>query len=378
MKSFLKKHKILTTIALVILFIALLGTSYVFSKLGKVSYHDGTVAEEILIDENTKNVAEDMVNTEVSEETEIMDEIETELISEEEVEAELISDEEAASLEETEIIFSEIDFMSDKDVLNILLLGTDERTADFSTNARADSIMILSFNKREKNIKLVSLQRGMGVPVLEGQYAGEYDWITHMFRYGGADLMLKTVREMFGIDVEYYVRVNFKTFEQLIDSVGGVDIELTAAEAAGLNGEVRTNARTKNKVYEGINHLDGYDALQYSRLRYIDSDWSRIQRQRNVIQSVVSSTEDMSLLELNSMLDTVLPLIQTNLTTKDILGLVGYVPAVLGQEFEQMSIPAKGTYGSMKGMGGRTLYAVDFQKNSELLQEFLYGDEMSE
>lgn len=372
MKAFFLKHKIFTAIILMIFITILIGTCYVISKLGKVSYHSGKVTGDIVSSESVTTV-EEFDNTSLA-----VEKTETELISEEEVEAELISDEEAASLEETEMILSETDFMSDKDVLNILLLGTDERTADFSTNARADSIMILSFNKREKNIKLVSLQRGMGVPVLEGQYAGEYDWITHMFRYGGADLMLKTVREMFGIDVEYYVRVNFKTFEQLIDSVGGVDIELTAAEAAGLNGEVRTNARTKNKVYEGINHLDGYDTLQYSRLRYIDSDWSRIQRQRNVIQSVVSSTEDMSLLELNSMLDTVLPLIQTNLTTKDILGLVGYVPAVLGQDFEQMSIPAKGTYGSMKGMGGRTLYAVDFQKNSELLQEFIYGDEMSE
>lgn len=62
-----------------------------------------------------------------------------------------------------------------------------------------------------------------------------------------------------------------------------VDAELTATEVSGLKGEVRTNARTRAKVTEGVNHLDGYDALQYSRLRYTDSDWKRIQRQRNVI-----------------------------------------------------------------------------------------------
>ena len=154
-----------------------------------------------------------------------------------------------------------------------------------------------------------------------------------------------------------------------------VDAELTATEVSGLNGEVRTNARTRAKVTEGVNHLDGYDALQYSRLRYTDSDWKRIQRQRNVIQSVVTNTKGMNLLEINSMLDTVLPLVQTNLTSTDILGLVGYAPAVLGMEMEQMTIPASGTYGSMTGLGGRTLYAVDFQTNSELLHEFLYGSE---
>lgn len=66
--------------------------------------------------------------------------------------------------------------------------------------------------------------------------------------------------------------------------------------------------------------------------------------------------------------------VQTNLTTMDILGLIGYAPAVLGEDFEQMTIPAKGTYGSMKGMGGRNLYVVDFRTNSEILHEFLYGE----
>lgn len=98
--------------------------------------------------------------------------------------------------------------------------------------------------------------------------------------------MLKEVRECLRVDVNRYVRVNFDSFADIIDTVGGVDIELTSLEAQGLNGEVRTNAYAKHKMYEGMNHLDGYDALQYSRLRYIDSDWKRIERQRNVIQAV--------------------------------------------------------------------------------------------
>lgn len=287
----------------------------------------------------------------------------------------LISDEEAETLGEAEVILSDAELVFDEDVFNILLLGTDERTSKFSTNARADSIMLLSLNKKDNTMKLVSLQRGMGVPVLEGQYKGQYDWITHMFRYGGADLMLKTVREMFNVDVEYYARVNFNTFEQLIDSVGGVDITLDAEEAAHLNATRETLTGECLEVTAGLNHLDGENVLRYSRLRKIDSDWQRVQRQRNVIQAVVSASGDMSLFELNGMLDEVLPLVQTNLTSTDILGLIGFAPAVLGTDFEQMTIPVSGTYGSMKGMGGRNLYAVDFQTNSEVLQEFLYGRE---
>lgn len=101
------------------------------------------------------------------------------------------------------------------------------------------------------------------------------------------------------MDVNRYVRVNFDSFADIIDAVGGVDIELTSLEAQGLNGEVRTNAYAKHKMYEGMNHLDGYDALQYSRLRYIDSDWKRIERQRNVIQAVVHKAQGLNLIELN-------------------------------------------------------------------------------
>lgn len=96
-------------------------------------------------------------------------------------------------------------FSDDDDVVNILLIGTDEHTQDFSENARSDSMMIASINKRTKSAKLVSLERGMGVPVLAGEYEGQYDWLTHIFRYGGADLLLETVRTCFRVDVDRYV-----------------------------------------------------------------------------------------------------------------------------------------------------------------------------
>jgi len=352
-KIITKRRKIL---ALFVGFVIMLGISFFFvvGKISKLSHNDKEQSEVI---EETETKQEDLLGTESVQ-----------------MENEMISEDEKNSLGEAEVILSDAELASDKDIFNILLLGTDEHVAEFSTNARADSIMILSLNKRDNTMKLVSLQRGMGVPVLAGEYEGEYDWITHIFRYGGASLMLETVREMLNIDVEYYVRVNFNTFAQLVDSVGGVDIELTEVEAQALNGEIRTNAYAKHTMYEGMNHLDGYDALQYARLRYTDSDWKRVERQRAVIQSAVSSAKDMNLLEINAMLDKVLPLIQTNMATKDILGMIVYTPAVLGQEFEQMTIPAKGTYGSMTGMGGRTLYAVDFEENTKILHEFLYGE----
>lgn len=346
-----KRAWILGGILLVTVLVISLSTGYVFSKLSKFSYHDGTLDPD-----NVTDIAEEE-GPDGNAEPE-----------------NLISDEEAAGLEETQAILAEGETVTDKDVVNILLLGTDERTKAFSTNARADSIMILSLNKRDNTMKLVSLQRGMGVPVLEGKYAGQYDWITHIFRYGGASLMMRTVSEMFHIEVNYYMRVNFNTFAQLVDSVGGVDITLTETEASALNGEIRTNAYAKHTMYPGLNHLDGYDALQYSRLRYTDSDWRRVERQRDVIQAVSDNCKDMNIFELDAMLNEVLPLIQTNMTSAEMLALIQYAPAVLGEDFDQMTIPAKGTYGTMTGMGGRNLYAVDFQQNADILHEFLYGE----
>ena len=97
------------------------------------------------------------------------------------------------------------------DVLNVLLLGTDERSEEYSDNARSDCMMILSLNRKTHKIRLTSLERGIGVPI-EGQ---EDDWLTHTFAYGGAALTLKTIQECFDLDVDRYVRVNFNAFEQI-------------------------------------------------------------------------------------------------------------------------------------------------------------------
>lgn len=214
----------------------------------------------------------------------------------------------------------------DKDVVNILLLGTDERTEQFSDNARADSIMILSLNTKKHTIKLVSIERGIGVPV-PGR---NDDLITHTFRYGGAALTLKTVRECFNVDVDRYVRVNFSVFQKAIDAIGGVDITLTQAEAAYLTQQKSQTAQNPiPSLAAGENHLDGKTALAYSRIRKIDSDWSRIKRQRNTIQAAINAVKSEDIFTLNKLADTVLPMIETNLTKEEITSLLFEVPGFI-------------------------------------------------
>lgn len=261
-----------------------------------------------------------------------------------------------------EVLLPDEAIYKDKNVFNILLLGTDERSKKFSTNARSDAMLILSINKKNDTIKLVSLERGMSVKMPNGKV----DFLTHSFRYGGPKWVLECVRSHFKLDVDKYVRVNFKVFEDLINAVGGVDINLTSLEAKALNQEVDTNTEKLSRwIYAGENHLNGYEALQYCRLRYIDDDFARIKRQRKTIAAIKEQCKDLSLGELNDAADAVLPMVQTNLDKSQIISLMASIPQLLDSEMDDMTIPAEGTF--------KNLATVDFKANTLILREFLYG-----
>ena len=289
---------------------------------------------------------------------------------------------------------------ADEDVLNILLVGTDERTeavndadafthlnqldgtedtTEFSDDARADSMILVSMDIKDQIIRLVSIERGTGVPILLDGYEDQYDWITHTFRYGGPKLTMKTVEECFNIEVDHFVRVNFNSFVQIVNAVGGVDIDITEMEAKALNWEVPSNSMLiVNHVDPGLNHFDGYTALQYARLRKIDNDWKRVERQRTVIKAVLDQVKNASVMELDNLLNTLLPLIQTNFTKTEIAALLVQLPGFLGCDVQQMSLPLQGTYGVRTGMDNRLMYDPDWVVNIKALQDFLYNDKTAE
>ena len=339
--------KIIVSVIVVLFALVLVGYSFILSKLNMLNRTPEDSLESI---SSSESAGAEVVQEDDNDNQEMIEVTE--------------------DLDEREAILATGEIFSDSDVFNILLIGTDERTEEFSANARGDTCMLLSINKSTGIIHLISFERGMGVPVLEEQYEGQYDWLTHTFRYGGAELMMKEIRECFKVDVTHYVRVNFNTFIQGIDAIGGVDICLTQAEVDYFSN---VDVNDLQQVSVGMNHMNGATALVYARCRKIDSDWKRISRQRTVIQAAVDQVKNLNILELNSMLDTVLPLIQTNLTNEEILSLAMIVPLFWGNDFEQATIPLEGTYGSMKGMGGRSLFSVDFDTNAKALQEMLYG-----
>lgn len=254
-------------------------------------------------------------------------------------------------------------YASGTDVTNILIIGTDERTNSFSNNARSDCMMLMSIDSQANTVKLVSFERGMGVPVLEGKHRGKWDWLTHIFRYGGASLLMKTLNHCFDFNIRHYVRVNFQTVTNAVDAIGGITLELTDAEAAYFH-----------LGSGGLHHLNGEQALSFARLRQIDSDWQRIERQRRVIIAGAEALKHVGFQELKALVSNVLPLVQTNLSPLEIGKLLLQAPQIIQSDFSQLTIPQEGTYRLKTGMEGRSYFAADFAKNEKTLKRFLYGE----
>ena len=224
----------------------------------------------------------------------------------------------------------------DADILNVLFLGTDYQISD-GDHGRADSNILCSLDLKKGNIRLVSFERGIGVPI-PGHGS---DLLTHAYQWGGPELSQSIISQMFRVDINGYAQVDFGSFAEIIDAIGGVDVELTELEAKALNGEVVTNAWTEAEVHEGWNHLNGHDALEYCRLRFIDSDWNRQQRQRTVLKQMQAACHDLSPVELVKLADTVLPMIHTNLSRPEVLSVIQSLPKLARGSVTQLQVPDK-------------------------------------
>ena len=225
-----------------------------------------------------------------------------------------------------------------KDVLNILLIGTDVRGGTYEDRGNTDSMILASVNTRDKNIKLTSFMRDMYVDIPGHGWAR----LNAAYAYGGPQLLFDTLKTNFDVDVDLYVRVNFANFRKIINHVGGVDIELSEAEARYMN-KYAWKYKT-DPVEPGWQHLDGAQALSYARCRKIDSDFNRTKRQRIVILAFVKEIKHSSPVELNSLLNVILPMIQTNMSKMQIIGLIADGTRYLNSDIETLNVPIKNSW----------------------------------
>lgn len=244
-----------------------------------------------------------------------------------------------------------------KNVVNILLIGADYQSGDF---ARSDSMILCTFNKTKNTITMTSLMRDMYVQI-PGYYKNR---INAAYTIGGMNMLKKTLEYNFGLEVHGVVEVDFSHFEKLIDLLGGVELELNNAEADFIN------LKNNDSLTSGVHKLNGKQALWYSRFRGdAGGDFIRTSRQRIVLEKLIDRYRSVSLAELLSMLDDILPMVTTDMSKSDILSHVtGLFPMLINAEIVSQRIPAEGGY-YMTKIDGKSVLVPDIRFNIEILKD---------
>ncbi len=265
--------------------------------------------------------------------------------------------------------------MKEEGVTNILLIGNDSR--ENGEDGRSDAMILLSISNKTKKIYMTSLLRDMYVEI-----PGYKDnRLNAAYSYGGAELLMETIEQNFDIHISRYVLVNFEAFANLVDAVGGVDLELTGKEVEYVNGYlVEYNillGRPEGTDYfddlsGGMVHLNGPQALAYCRNRYIGTDFGRTERQRKVLTEVIHKLPKGVLTNPKGLIDGLMPNLTTNLTQAECYRLSLMAPKILTYDIIQNSIPIEGTYKDATHRKMSVL-EVDFEANKKFLQENLYG-----
>ena len=260
-------------------------------------------------------------------------------------------------------------------IANILVMGVD----DYQPNdpGRTDSMMLVTIDTRHQQLKVTSFMRDMYVNI-PGYGANR---INTAYTYGGPKLTVQTLESLFGVDIDRYVCVNVAQFRDIINTLGGVTIELTQAEADLINEN--SGESYERWVSEGTQRLTGKQAWYYARIRAIGNDQARTERQRKVIESVVDNLKSKDLFTLNSILAQVLGQMSTNMSRNEVLALVANAMTYLNYPIESTRLPVDGTYngsGDWVYIGGLSQNVIipDLQANSEHLVEFLYEDDIPE
>lgn len=262
---------------------------------------------------------------------------------------------------------------NDENVYNVLLIGTDARNN--SDRGRSDSMILVSINKTTEQIVMTSFLRDIYLYIP----GVEYTRLNHAYAYGGPDLLLDTLETNFKIPVDKYVQVDFYSFVTVVDAVGGVDIDVTDDEVEYVNkylAEInRLEGRNENtdKLSSGGSYtLNGEQALAYSRIRYIGTDFGRTERQRTVLEEIFRNMSNMGVSELKALLDELLPNVTTNIQKDELFSLVLNSPSYLGYERIQCRVPADGTWWNLT-IRGMAVLGIDFDSNIRYLGQNIYN-----
>ena len=213
---------------------------------------------------------------------------------------------------------------------NILLLGVDSRDMDNLDNTRSDAIMMVSINKDTNEVKVLSVYRDTYLKMGD---TSTYDKITHACFYDGPEMTMKTMNQAMDLNISNYVVVTFKAVADLVDAVGGIEVDVQDYEIEQLNKYTIETAKNIGhddyKLVEsaGVQTLEGVQAVSYGRIRKgVGDDFKRTERMRTVISLVMDKMKDMSFKDMKKIIKMMTPQVKTNLSRNDILGLAIRLP----------------------------------------------------
>lgn len=270
------------------------------------------------------------------------------------------------------------------DIENIALFGLDVKDKD-SFIGRSDSIIILSVNKTNKKIKLISVMRDSFVPIVENGNT-RYHILNNAYLTGGPQLAIKTLNTVYDLDISEYATVNFYGIMNIVDSVGGIEITITPKELELINYSIKNYSSRLGLSYEenklnnsGTQHVNGIQAMAYTKIRITPNsdgtkyDYGRTDRQRYVLEQIFNKAVKLDIPQIVELIKTLTPFCETSLSYTEMLGLAASV-LLDSPTFEDTRVPFTEYVmdDPKNNIGDVVYYDLDFA--AKLIHSYIYED----
>ena len=265
---------------------------------------------------------------------------------------------------------------NEEDITNILLIGSDAR----KTNevGRSDAMMILTIDDKNKAIKLTSLARDTLVKIP----GYDYEKLTHAYAYGKEKLLLDTIEYNFKIKINDYVSINFNSFIELVDSLGGIEVDINESDISHLNDVIANSFKVSSSKYNeepqyirnsGKQLLNGYQTLAYARIRKLDTIYNRDERQRHVLNSIANKLSNMPVSSYPSIVNSILPYVDINMSIPKMIELAIKSKKLYNYDIKQLEFPLKDyRYEAKLARNNSFVIKWDKVENIKELQNFIY------
>lgn len=328
---------------------------------------------------NINYVADEEVNTVETLPEHVVEQMEEETMTPDELGVtKKVSSDELDSIHDRMSSLADRKTVSDEDVYNVLLVGVDRQ--DQTWNGNSDSMILVSIDKENDRVSMVSLMRDTYVDIP----GVGYQKLNNAYARGAGPLLCQTVTDTYKIEVDRYIAVDYWNLVDIIDLIGGVSLDVTPAEAEVMNGYIDDMCKRQLEIDPephfvpdegGSLYCDGVQAVAYCRNRWVgNSDYQRTERQRYVLQQLLAEVKQMSVAQMTEKMKGILEYVTTNIPETEIWGMLSELPDMLQYKVETDRIPYDNMY-DVIDVNGQGMLVPDWEPTIEKLHEFVYGED---